>query len=385
MRNNRMEAVSSMNDVDLYNIALSFLPGVGDVNARKLISTFGSAEAVFKSSTADLHRMTHFGEMRAAKLYSHFNEALQRAEEELMYIYGNDINYVTFADTRYPKRLRNCDDAPAVLYYKGDIDFNTERVISVVGTRSATDYGVSFCNDFLAALAEKYPETVVVSGLAFGIDVAAHRGALKNGLTTWAVFGHSLETVYPSQHKNVAKKILDSNGGLISDFPHKSGIDAFNFVKRNRIVAGLADALIVVESGKKGGSIITADIANHYNKDVFAVPGNINAVHSAGTNNLIKTNRANLLESVADLEYIMGWTTKNKVAIQQKLAIFDDLDANEQTIVNILNKYEYLDIDNIIRQSKISFSTLSMSLLQLEFKGWISTLPGKLYALKHKR
>ena len=293
--------------------------------------------------------MQGIGEVVASRLYSNFESALVAAEEELKYVYANDIGFVTFADDAYPERLRECADSPAILYYKGIPDFSARHIVSIVGTRNATKYGV--------------------------------KAALKNNLKTWAVLGHSLETIYPSLHKKVADKMLESNGALISDFPHGTKIDPSNFVRRNRIVAGLCDALLVVESGEKGGSIITANIANNYNKDVFALPGNVTSTYSRGCNKLIKTNRANLCESFDDFEYIMNWTSRS----QSKMPTLDfqfELTADEKKVTDVLAKYEFLDIDNLRRQTETTPNELSLILLQLEMKGAIVSLPGKIFSLK---
>jgi DNA processing protein len=371
-------------DDGLYNLAVSFISGVGDINAKKLISRFGSAESVFKSSLSDLQRISGIGEQISLRLFNSFNSALQRAEEELLYIYANEIEFVSYTDENYPARLRECDDSPMVIYYKGNPNFNTQKIISVVGTRNATKYGTDFCSQIIESLASKYPDTIIVSGLAYGIDIASHRSAIKNNLSTWAVMGHSLESIYPAKHKRTAQKIIETGGAIISDFPHGSKIEPANFVKRNRIVAGLCDALIIVESGNKGGSMITANIANHYNRDVFALPGSINSIYSEGCNRLIKTNRAHLTESLEDIEYIMNWTSKSVNSLQQTLDLFADMNENEKLIVNILKNYEYLDIDNIIRQTNLDANTLSMSLLELEFKNLVRALPGKIFTLKLK-
>lgn len=307
-------------DDRLYDLAISFLPGIGDVNARKLISRFGNLKKLFNSPLGDLKKAPGIGDIAALKLYNGFSVALQLAQEELEYIYSNDVEFVSFLENEYPKRLHECDDSPVVLYYKGKPDFNASRIVSIVGTRNATKYGTDFCDQIVGQIAEKYPETVIVSGLAYGIDVAAHKAALEHGLKTWAVFGHNLKTVYPAVHKKIANKIIDQGGAVISDYPHNSITDPGNFVRRNRIVAGIADVLIIVESGLKGGSIVTANVANHYNRDVFAVPGSINSTYSAGPNRLIKTNRANLLESLEDIEYIMNWSSENKMT---KINILD--------------------------------------------------------------
>ena len=370
-----------LDDDRLYDVAVTFVHGIGDINAKKLISYFGSAKNMFHSSYKQLKSVQGIGEVVATRLYSNFESALVAAEEELKYVYANDIGFVTFADDAYPARLRECADSPAILYYKGIPDFSARHIVSIVGTRNATKYGVEFCNEFVAELASRYPDAVVVSGLAYGIDVTAHKAALKNNLKTWAVLGHSLETIYPSLHKKVADKMLENNGALISDFPHGTKIDPSNFVRRNRIVAGLCDALLVVESGEKGGSIITANIANNYNKDVFALPGNVTSTYSRGCNKLIKTNRANLCESFDDFEYIMNWTSRS----QSKMPTLDfqfELTADEKKVTDVLAKYEFLDIDNLRRQTETTPNELSLILLQLEMKGAIVSLPGKIFSLK---
>lgn len=371
-------------DDRLYNLALSFLSGVGDINTKKLINRFGSAQDIFNSSLGELRKVPGIGEYTALKLYNSFSSALEKADEELQYVYSNDIDFVTFQDEAYPFRLRECDDAPMVLYFKGNPDFDNKKVISIVGTRNATKYGLDFCTELIQELAQKYPDLVIVSGLALGIDITAHKEALKNNLKTWAVLGHSLESIYPAKHKKVAQRMVDAGGAVISDYSHGSKIEPANFVKRNRIVAGLSDALIVIESGTKGGSVITANIANHYNRDVFAVPGNTGSLYSSGCNKLIKTNRAHLLESSEDIEYIMNWRSGNRSVNQKDLEFTVDLTENEKIIINILKNYEFLDIDNITRQTNLNPSVLSLSLLELEFKNVIRALPGKIFTLKIK-
>lgn len=368
----------------LYNIALSFISGVRDIGVKRLISTFGTAEAVFKAKKKDFVRAPGIGETTAVKLVNSFTSALTRAEEELLYVYSNELGVVSWFDDDYPSRLKECDDAPIVLYYKGKPDFNAKKIVSIVGTRKATKYGLNFCEDIIEKLAEKYSDIVIVSGLAYGIDVAAHKAALSHNLYTWGVLGHSLESIYPSIHKPIAEEMIKNNGALISDFPHGSPTEPSNFLKRNRIVAGLCDALIIIESGKKGGAMVTANIANHYNKDVFAVPGNLNSVYSAGCNMLIKTNRAHLLESIDDIDYILNWRSDVEIQGKKSMKSYQDLSEQELKIVAILDKYDFLDIDNIVRQAGLDANSLSLILLELEFKGVVRALPGKLFALKGK-
>ncbi len=371
---------------NLYHIALSFLAGVKDVNIKRLIGKFGTAEKIFAAKKSDFVSTSGIGEYTAVKLIGSMSEALSRAEKELKYVAANEVDVVTYFDEDYPQRLKECDDAPVVLYFKGKPNFNALKVISIVGTRRASKYGTDFCRELISDLAERYPDIVVVSGLAYGIDIAAHKEAIDNDLETWAVLGHSLESIYPAKHKNIAKKISSEKGALISDYPHDSITDTSNFVKRNRIVAGLCDALIIVESGIKGGAMVTANIANHYNKDVFAVPGNLNAPLSVGCNNLIKTNRAHLIQSIEDLEYIMDWSSeKSFISEKEKIQIetINKLSENEKVIVKILKKYDFLDIDNLMRQSKFDSNTLSLLLLELEFKNIVRAMPGKIFSLRN--
>lgn len=367
-----------------YDLAVAFLSGIGDINARKILKKFGDAKSVFKASLSELQKTPGIGEYTAKKLYNSFSKALNMAEEELMYIYSNDIEFTTFLDSDYPTRLLECDDAPIVLYYKGKPDFESKKIISIVGTRNATMYGVEFCSKFITELSERHPEVVIVSGLAFGIDVIAHNEALKNNLKTWAVLGHGLGDMYPAKHKKIAYKIIEEQGAILSDFHHGCKIEPSNFVKRNRIVAGLCDALIVVESGIRGGSMITANIANHYNKDVFSLPGNINSTYSEGCNRLIKTNRAHLIESVDDIEYIMNWNPEINNKEPKSIEFVEVLNEEEKSVVMVLKNHEYLDIDNIRRQTNLSPNKLSLCLLELEFKNIIKALPGKIFSLKIK-
>jgi DNA processing protein len=366
----------------IFDLALLFVSGLGDINAKKLITAVGSAENIFNLKLKDFLRIPGFGQQKAESIILSLDASLQRAKEEELYCAANEINYVCYTEDDYPQKLKECPDAPLVLFYKGKSDFNKSKILSIVGTRSATRYGVEFTENLVKNISENYPDCVIVSGLAYGIDISAHKSALKYGLETWAVLGHSLEYIYPVSHEKIAKKIIESDGLLLSDYPHKSKIDPSNFAKRNRIIAGLCDALVVVESGEKGGAIITANIANHYNKDVFAVPGNINEPYSKGCNKLIKTNRANLIESLDDIEYIMNWKSKSEKITQQKLNFIEPLNQNETKVFEVLKNYEYLDIDNILRQTELDSDLLSLTLLEMEFKGIIKALPGKIFTLK---
>lgn len=370
------------NDLLLYDIALTFLPGIGNINAKKIVTRFGSSKEIFDIKIKDLEEVPGIGQISAKRIYSSFNSALALAEEELKYIFNNDINIISISDAEYPTRLKECVDAPFLLYYKGKPNFESEKIISIVGTRHPTNYGINFAEKLVSDLAEKYPNIIIISGLALGIDIVAHKSAIKNDVETWAILGHGLSYMYPAKHLKIAQTIYENKGAIICDFPHLTKPDAPNFPQRNRIVAGLSDAVIVVESGIKGGSIITATIANSYNRDVFALPGNINSKCSSGCNNLIKTSRANLIESIEDLEYLMNWTCEKNNTIKPKIINLNDFNDNEKIIIEILMKNNTIEIDELTNISGLNPNTLSLCLLELELNGIIKSMPGKMFAIK---
>ena len=363
-----------------YKIALSLIPKVGHITAKKLVAYVGDFEGVFKESKKNLLKIPDIGEMLANNIVH--SDVLPLADKEIEFIEKNNIRVVFYLDEEYPERLKHCADAPILLYAKGKLPLNQRKVLSIVGTRKATDEGVTFCEKLIAALAERGHQPIIVSGLAYGIDVTAHHAALNNNLPTVAVLGHGLDIIYPASHKALANKIVDE-GLLITDFASKSTRDKNNFVKRNRIIAGLSDATIVVESAEKGGALVTADIAHSYNRDVFAVPGRITDPYSKGCNHLIKINKAALLEKVEDIEYLLGWEPDNEInqkEIQRNL--FVELDDEEKYIVDILKtSSKELPIDTICLKAQMPTSKVSPILLELEFKGILKTLPGKTYKL----
>lgn len=357
----------------IYNIGITLIPGIGDINGKKLIAYCGSAEAIFKEKKRNLIKIPGIGESSLNSIIS--QKVLKRAEEEIEFINKYNITPLFFLDKDYPQRLKHCIDSPVMLYYKGNADLNIPRVISIVGTRRASEYGKEACNKIIEGLSDL--NILVVSGLAYGIDTNAHKAALKNNLKTVGILGHGLDRIYPSANKKLAEKMIET-GGLLTDFISKSNPDRENFPKRNRIIAGIADALIVIESAMKGGALITANIANSYNRDVFAVPGKINSYYSEGCNFLIKTNKAALIQSAKDVKYIMLWESiTEKTSKQQKL--FVELSAEEELIVNILRENEETSIDYIVLESKFSSSKIASILLNLEFEGVIKSLPGKMY------
>ncbi|MCK3685923.1 DNA-processing protein DprA [Maribellus sp. YY47] len=367
-----------MEDNLKYKIALSMLPGIGGILARNLLAYVGSVEEIFTSSQKALMKIPGIGELNAKRIRA--ANVLEKAEKELEYIRKHEIRTAFYTDTDYPRRLKNCIDSPILIYYKGHFNFDEPRVISIVGTRNATEYGKRMIDDLVSAFAERQYEVLIVSGLAYGIDIHAHRAALKNNVPTVGVLAHGLERLYPSLHRETAIHMLE-NGGLLTDFPSGTKIDPQNFLKRNRIIAGLADATIVVESAVKGGALVTADIASSYNRDVFAFPGRAGDVYSKGCNQLIRNNGATLIEGIEDLEYFMGWetTAKNK-AVQSSL--FVELNADEQRVVDLLQQEKELFIDQISAEVQLPVSRISSMLLNLEFKNVVQALPGKMYRLR---
>lgn len=363
-----------MQDNDLiYKIGVSLLPGIGDITAKRLVAHCGGAEAIFKESKKALLKIPGFGETIVNKIKS--AEVLELAEEEMKKAEDNNIQILYFLDKDYPKRLKHCEDGPVILYAKGNANFNAEKVISIVGTRKATVMGKAFCEKLVQELSAFQP--LIVSGLAFGIDICAHKAALKNSLSTIGILGHGLDQIYPRQHAATAEKMM-GNGGLATTFRYKSEMFPKNFADRNRIVAGLADAVVVIESSYKGGSLITADIANSYNRDVFAVPGRPDDEMAVGCNKLIKSNKAALIESAKDIKYILGWEESKKEQKKQT-SMFIDLSEEESRLVALLRNEKESGIDELSLGAELPMSKTAGILLELEFKGLVKSLPGKRY------
>ncbi|MCL1822181.1 MAG: DNA-processing protein DprA [Prolixibacteraceae bacterium] len=353
------------------------IQGVGSVLARNLISYAGSVENVFRIPLQKLLKIPGIGEVNAHRIKE--SNVLALAEKELTFIEKNDIKTYFYLDADYPKRFGQCIDAPVVFYYKGNANLDTTKIISIVGTRNATAYGRQICDEFIRDLAAKRYDFVVVSGLAFGIDIQAHKSSLQYGVPTIGVLGHGLNKLYPASHAKTAD-LMVQNGGLLTDFSTAANIDPRNFVRRNRLIAGLSDACIVVESGAKGGALITAEIAASYNRDVFAFPGRVGDSYSKGCNKMIKTNMAALIENAADFEYLMGWETTSKKPVQQMF--FAELSDEEQKIVDIMGRQEKSFIDHICMEMGMTVGKISALLLALEFKGVVDALPGKMYRLR---
>jgi DNA processing protein len=367
---------SAMSEIPLkHKIALGLIPRIGDINARKLVSYFGSVEAIFHEPYRNLIKIPGIGSGIAK--YISDRSYLEAAEKEAEYISRNNIRTYFYLDNNYPFRLRQCDDSPVVFFFMGNSDLDSAKILSVVGTRNATTRGKEICDKIIGGLAAGHPDLIIISGLAYGIDIASHKAALANNLQTIGVLGHGLKTTYPAVHASIAKTIA-KNGGLLTDFLSDALPERNNFLKRNRIIAGLSDATLVVESGKKGGALITADIANSYNRDVFAVPGRPDDQWSAGCNSLIKNNKAALTECSDDIEYFLNWKPeKSKPPVQRTL--FSDLDDTEKMIYELLAKEGELTIDSICRSIEIPVYKLSSILLQMEFKGLVKCNPGNVY------
>jgi len=359
----------------LYQVALTFIPNIGCVQAKILIEHYGNAEAVFKAKKKELSAIENIGLVRAnsIKAFNDFSEA----EDEIQFIEKYKIQPLFITDKNYPQRLLHCYDSPTILYYRGNADLNTSKIISIIGTRSNTDYGKQVTEKLVSEL--KDLDILIVSGLAFGIDVIAHRSALQNDLGTVAVLAHGLHTIYPRQHKTLAKEIVQQ-GGLLTEFRNDDQPDKHNFPKRNRIVAGIADVTVVIETAIKGGSMITAELANNYNRDVFALPGKVTDSKSAGCNYLIQSNKAVLFTDAKELMESLGWQSK-KINKKQQKELFIELSDDETIIVNILKEKDTIHIDEVNIRSNLSSSSIAAAILNLELQNVIAGLPGKMYKL----
>lgn len=366
----------------IYSIALTLIPGVGHIWAKKLVDEVGSAADVFRLRAELSDRLPEVNRRIVDVLDA--PQALARAQEEYAFAVKNQIHCLTYNDEAYPSRLRECPDAPVVLFFKGNTDLNALRVINMVGTRNATDYGKQICIRFLQELHELCPEVLVVSGLAYGIDIHAHRAALANGFPTVGVLAHGLDRIYPSVHRKTAVDML-TRGGLLTEFLTGTEPDRYNFVSRNRIVAGMSDATIVVESAAKGGSLITAELAEGYQRDCFAFPGHITDEYSQGCNQLIRDNKAMLIQSAEDLVKAMGWDveSQSKKPDGVQRCLFLDLSEEEQRVVNLLDKRGELHINTLVVETELPVHKMNALLFELEMKGVVRVLVGGVYQLLH--
>ncbi len=363
----------------LCKIALSLVPGIGCITAKSLIAYCGSAGQVFREKEKTLRSIPGVGTVLAKNIQQ--SKVVSRAEAEVEFMQKNRVQAHFYLDASYPQRLRNCVDAPILLFSKGTANLNPTKVLSIVGTRNATEYGRNLVDKFMVSIAERGYEIQIVSGLAYGIDIQAHRAALHNHLPTVCVLAHGLETIYPTLHKAIAIEMCENNGGMVSDFLSNSVIDRKNFLRRNRIIAGMADAVVVVESATKGGALLTAELAVSYNRDLFAFPGRVGETYAEGCHFLIKSNRAGLIENIGDLEYCMNWQPGSGTPDGYQPKLFNDLTEQEQRVVDLLHSGGETSIDQICLLTSLPMNRVSPLLLSLEFSGIVKSLPGKVFKL----
>ena len=358
----------------LYTLALQKVPNIGDITAKRLISHCGSAKAVLKEKKQNLLKIDGIGTIMLDALFK--KSYLNEAEKEIDFIKSNNIKVACFNDKNYPEKLKHCIDGPILLFQTGNIDLENKPIISIVGTRKITTNGIAFCESLIEALVPYNP--IIVSGFAYGTDITAHKLAMKHNLQTIGCLAHGLNTIYPQVHKKYMVEV-ENNGGFFTDFWSTDKLDRNNFLKRNRVIAGLSEATIVIESAEKGGSLVTADIANSYNRDVFAVPGRTTDLQSVGCNNLIKHQKAHMLSTPLDVPYILNWQLEDhkKPAIQKQL--FVELDGNEKVIYNYLKDNDKQQLDSIAINCNLPIFKVASILLTMELKGVIRPLPGKLF------
>lgn len=368
-----------MTDKRIYQIGLTMINGVGDILARHLLQSVGDAEAVFTEKQKLLERIPGISNSIAAKIKH--PEVLLQAEKELSFVEKNHITCYYLTDENYPKRLKECPDSPVLFYFKGNTCLDSACIISIVGTRNATEYGRELTETLIKDLALQIPDLLIVSGLAYGIDICAHKNALVHQLPTVAVLAHGLDRIYPPVHRNIAVEMIQ-HGGLLTDFPSGTQPDKANFIKRNRIVAGLADATIVVESADKGGSLITADIAFSYGRDVLSFPGRVNDPQSKGCNTLIRQNKAALITSASDLINALCWNISPQTQaapLQQELFFSENNETRK--ITEIIRDRNEIHIDQLALTANMPVHQLTTLLLELEMNGEIKALPGNIYRL----
>lgn len=358
-----------------YQIALTLLSEVGDVTAKKLISHCGSVEAIFREKAQNLRKIPNisYKAINSIRTQSVMNDA----EKEVEFILENNITPIFYQDDKYPKRLKHCVDSPLLLYFKGNADLNNKQVLSIVGTRMPTNNGIDICEKIVSQF--EGSNTLIVSGLAYGIDICSHKSAMKYKLPTVGVLGHGLDRIYPNQNKKYVNDMME-NGGIMTEFRKGTEPERQNFPQRNRIVAGMSDATLVIESKSKGGSLITAYLAFDYNRDVFAIPGRPADEFSAGCNLLIKRNIAQLVNDGTEIKEILNWKDEEIIKNPQR-QLFVQLDENENKIVKAMVSRRDYSIDEISIESGLSISKTATVLLSLEFKGIIKTLPGKQYKI----
>lgn len=360
----------------LYKVALTLIPRVGSLTARTLVAYCSSARAVFEARTKELQAIPGISQPVISAIIN--GEALLQAERELQLLERYDIQTLYYQEDNFPERLKHLQQAPVMLYYRGTVSLNHLRTVGIIGTRRPSHDGIANVERLVSDLVPYEP--VIISGLAFGVDITAHRAAMREGLPTVGVLGHGLHRIYPHQHRQTAFDMME-NGGLLTEFPFHTDPHPSQFPMRNRIVAGLCDALVVAESPRKGGSMITAQFANDYNRDVLAIPGRLGETTSEGCNFLIKSHQAALLETAADIAYLQRWDVHPNRSVTKQLALFEALTADEKIVVNLLRDSKELHIDRLSFESKLNSGVLATILLDLECKGLLRALPGKRYRL----
>lgn len=360
----------------IYVLALQHVPKIGDVTAKKLIHYCGSAEAVLKEKRQHLLKIDGIGMTTIKGLFS--SEHLKAAEKELQYTKENDISCLYFTDDEYPEKLKHCIDAPILLFQTGNMNLKQQRIISIVGTRKITTYGIAFCEQLIEQLTPFHP--IIVSGFAYGTDITAQKAAIKHNLQTIGCLAHGLNQIYPKTHKKYIAEV-EKHGGFLTDFWSSDTFDRNNFLKRNRVIAGMSEATIVIESAEKGGSLVTADIANSYNRDVFAVPGRVTDSQSIGCNNLIKYQHAHVLSTPLDVPYILNWELEAKTQPVIQKQLFVELSSEEKVIYNYLKDQDKQSLDIIALECQMPIFKVASILLTMELKGVTRPLPGKLFEL----
>ncbi|MDD2562744.1 MAG: DNA-processing protein DprA [Salinivirgaceae bacterium] len=359
-----------------YLIALALTPKLGPITAKKLIAYCGGIKEVFTSQPKELSKIPGLGNTTVQRM--DFDKGKKLAEEEILFCEKHSIKILSSFEKRFPPKLINCPDSPLILFVKGNEDILfKKRIFAIVGTRNSTVYGKIMVESLVHDFKERNHDITIVSGLAYGIDVIAHKASLHNQIPTAAVLGHGLDKIYPAQHRSIALNIIKENGALVTEFPHKAPYDKTNFIRRNRIIAGLSDAILVAESGISGGALATADYAQGYGRDVFAFPGKIGDENSAGCNALIKRNKAALCENLSDIEYGMNWDTNSKSPVQKQ--IFEELTEEEETIFDLFEDDQPITVDYLASKLAIPVYKVSSILLAIEFKGIITACPGNQY------
>lgn len=361
-----------MKDDLLYQIAITKIPLVGPVKAKNLISYCGGVKEIFNATAKELKSIPGIGQKLATNILK--QEVLAEAKKEIEFLRKYQVQPLFYLNDDYPHRLKHYTDCPVMLYYSGQANLNQERIIAIVGTRKPNAYGIRACEKIIGDLCEYQP--LIISGLAYGIDITAHKHCIKKGIPTVGVLGHGLSRIYPHQHHQVARQMI-RQGGLLTEYTSKTTPEREHFPMRNRIISGLCDALIVVQTGRKGGSIISAEIANTYHKEVFAIPGRVGDKQSEGCNHLIKSHKASLIESAADIAYSMGWDKPQTTPAKNKIL----LTSEEQKVYSLLKNTEAISIDKLTGVAQMESNQMAAILLHLEFKGVIQSMPGKRYAL----